>query len=49
LVHVGGFNSFGVNYRMPLGGNHWEALSSCHSRVCNQNELELTNNAAVYY
>ena len=26
LVHVGGFNSFGVNYRMALGSNNWEAL-----------------------
>ena len=49
LQHIGGFNSFGVNYKYKMGATDWEALSSCHSYVTSQSELELTNNASVYY
>lgn len=35
LQHIGGFNSFGVNYSFKMGGKNWETLSSCHSIVTN--------------
>lgn len=49
LVHFGGFNSYGVNYSLPLGGKNWKALTGSHSHVLGENELELTNNTSVYY
>ena len=35
LHHIGGFNSFGVNYKLKLGTENWEVLPSCHSNVTN--------------
>jgi len=35
LQHIGGFNSFGVNYSYKLGSDTWEPLQSCHSIVTN--------------
>lgn len=47
LQHIGGFNSMGVNYSFKMGGKSWEALSSCHSNVTGESELELTNNTSL--
>jgi len=49
LYHIGGFNSFGVNYKMKMGSGKWQALTSSHSHVTNQDELELTSNTSVSY
>jgi hypothetical protein len=49
LFHIGGFNSFGVNYRMKLGSGNWQAIQSSHSMVTNQSELELTGSTSVFY
>lgn len=49
LQHIGGFNSYGVNYSMQMGGKHWEELQSQHSNVTASQELELTANTSVYY
>lgn len=49
LYHIGGFNSFGVNYKMKMGTGEWQAIQSSHSNVTNQSELELTNNTSVFY
>jgi len=49
LHHIGGFNSYGVNYSMKLGSNKWQALKSLHSNVTSGSELELTSNTSVYF
>ena len=33
LYHIGGFNSFGVNYKMKMGSGDWQAINSSHSNV----------------
>jgi len=49
LVHIGGFNSFGINYELKMGSSNWEALTSNHSNVSHAEGLELTNCTSVYY
>jgi hypothetical protein len=49
LQHIGGFNSYGANYQHKIGDSFWEPLQSSHSNVTNESELELTQNASIYF
>lgn len=49
LVHLGGFNSEGDDFELALGTTQWKKLHRDHSVVLNEQNLELTSQACIYF
>ena len=51
LLHIGGMNSAGKDYRVTLDDpeHKWTQLDNNHSLVLNATGLELCNSPSVYF
>ena len=49
IYSFGGVDSSGINYKLKLSEKEWEQSEQRHSLVANQQSMELSDNACLYF